>query len=257
MWSGRAFYAGSYAAGENEMKMNKDKMTIKDSKTKRKLLRRQKIHLSIIHAAEKIIISKSYTAMTMDDVAREACLSKATLYKYIPGKGRILFEIARHALDEVEVKVRRVADSEAGASEKLRAIIAEVVHFHKTKRNIGRMLMMDKAAFKFLRLIYKGEGKAWNEDFRKSVNLLKRKTLGTLKLISRIIEEGVASGEFQPVDPMETVFFIESLLAGINRPRLWEMKLVDWPEDELSEKIFVFIYSSIRKWKDSSQRDQT
>ena len=71
-----------------------------DLRTKRELLRREEIYRSILLAAEKVLLAKGYTAMTMDDVAREACLSKATLYKYIDSKYMILFEIISRYLDD-------------------------------------------------------------------------------------------------------------------------------------------------------------
>jgi len=232
--------------------MKYDKISADDPRAERELRRREEIRRAILDAAEKIIIIKGYTAMTMDDVAREAGLSKATLYKYISSKGLILFEIVSHYLDMEREKIRGIADSEARASEKLRAIIAEIVGFHRAKCNIARILLMDKSTFHILRLIYGGDVKAANEQFYRKLNVLKRKSLEISKLIARIIEEGVASGEFRPVDPMETVFIIDSLLSGTNHPRLWQNGLAGLPADELSEKIFAFIYSSLRKQKDES-----
>lgn len=238
------------------MTRKNDKRNADDPRAKREYLRRQEIHLSIIIAAEKVIIQKGYTAMTMDDVARGACLSKATLYKYIPSKDRILFEIACRYLNEEETKFRQVVDSGTGAAEKLRAIIAEMLHFHRKKRNIGRMLMLDRVTLKFLRRIYEGDGKTGNEYVQRDIAFLKRKNLGIMKLVARIVEEGVVSGEFRPVDPMETVYFLNSFLVGIDHTWLWGGGMINLPEDELLEKIFLFIFSSLRKREDDVRTDR-
>jgi len=230
--------------------MKNDKTGSDDPRAERELHRREEIRTAILHAAERIIMAKSYTGMTMDDVALEAGLSKATLYKYIPNKGRVLFEIVNHHLDVEGAKIAEVADSDAPAPEKLRAIVAEIVGFQRAKSNIARILMMDKSTFRFLRLIYGGNVKTANEQFRRKFNILKQKSLATLRIIARIIDEGVAAGEFRPVNPMETVFLIDALLVGVNHPRLWESGMVEAPADRLAEKIFDFIYSGLRKRQD-------
>jgi AcrR family transcriptional regulator len=217
-----------------------------DLREKREELRREEIRHSILHAAEAVIIRKGFSAMTMDDVAGEARISKVTLYKYVRSKGSFLFEIMNQYLNVQEEKIRRIADSEAGASEKLRLVIRDIVRTHKEKNNLSRVLMEDRATFNFMRLLFKADSKTGNDRFRKNLGMLKRKDQDIMKLLSRIIEEGVTSGEFIPVDPMETAVFIDSFLGGINHSRFRKGKLVDLSDDELSEKIFVFISSSIR-----------
>jgi len=231
--------------------MKDEKRAVDNPRDRRELRRRDEILRSILQAAERVIVSKGFTAMTMDDVAREACLCKATVYKYLPSKGRLLFEIVSHSLDEEDGKIRKVVDSEVPASEKLRAVIAEIVRFLRAKRNIGHMLKMDKSHLKLLRLIHQGGGKARSESFRKNMDLLRRKDLAVMKLVAGIVEQGVADGEFRPVDPMETVSFLYSLFDGIVQPRIWKRGTLDLSDTGLSEKIFSFIYSSIGKRNDA------
>jgi len=226
-----------------------------DLRAKREHLRREKIYRSILLAAEKVLLSKGYTAMTMDDVAREACLSKATLYKYIDSKSKVLFEIISRYLDDQVEMVRQIVATKKRSSEKLRAIIAEVVAFHRSKSNIGRIMMMDESTSKFLRLIYENDGKAESIAFQKNLSLLKEKHSLVVKLITGVIEKGVATGEFRPVHPMETVFFLEALLSGINQARFWDKKKIDLLEGELSEKIFVFVYSSLSVQRETPFND--
>jgi AcrR family transcriptional regulator len=232
--------------------MKNDKTSADDPRAERELRRREEIHTAILHAAERIIMAKTYSAMTMADVAREAGLSKATLYKYIPNKGLVLFEIVSHHLDVEGAKVGKIADSGAPASAKLRAIVAEIVGFQQAKSNIARMLMMDRSTFRFLRLICGENIKTANEQFRRKLNTLRQKSLEFSRIVGRVIEEGTTAGEFRSIDPMDTAFLIDALLVGVNHPRLWESGMVEAPADQLAEKIFDFIYSGLRKRKGES-----
>lgn len=228
-----------------------------DPRKKRERRRREEIRLSILAAAEGVITRKGFTDMTMDDVAREAGLSKATIYKYIPGKGLILFEIVGHYLDEVQKAVADILEIDSPAREKLRRVIREIVRFHGEKRNIARILMMDRTIFKFLHLIYhEGTNRAGNAN-RKSLNLMRSKSMDIIRSGTRIIEEGMSSGEFRQVNPLETVAFVASLIEGLVHNQLWCQKIFDFKEDELAEKIYVFIYSSIKKQAGDFQGDKT
>jgi AcrR family transcriptional regulator len=54
----------------------------------------------ILLAARKIFTAKGYAATSLDDVAREHGLSKATLYYYFPSKAHLFFELASLYADE-------------------------------------------------------------------------------------------------------------------------------------------------------------
>ncbi len=218
----------------------------------RELRRREEIFRSILEAGEKLIILKGFTAMTMDDVAGEACLCKATVYKYIPSKGRLLFEIVSHSLDEEQVKTRAIVDSGGGAVDRLRAVIALIVRLHRAKSNIGNILMLDEVHFKILRLVHQADRGPGNKNLRRGLGILRRKDLDIMKLIAGIIEDGVAAGEFRPVDPLETVSIMYSLFDGIVQPRFWQRGTLDLSDEELSERVFTFIYASMRASADSA-----
>jgi len=105
--------------------------------------------------------------------------------------------------------------------------------------------MMDESHLKILRLVHQAKHKAGSANLRKGLNILRRKDLDIMGLIARIIADGVAAGEFRPVDPMETVSFIYALFDGLVRPRFWQRGTLELSDEELSEKVFAFIYESI------------
>jgi len=234
------------------MPTKNDQSHADDLRPQRERQRREEIHRSILQAAERIIISKGFTAMTMDDVAHETCLSKATLYKYISSKERILFEIVFRYLEELETMVRQAVESRAAAAEKLRRIIAEMVAFQQAKSNISRIMLLDESTIKFMRLLCEGGTGVQDEPLRQSVATLSSKYREITRRIAQVIEEGISSGEFRPVDPQETVFFIGALLGGVHHSRFWSKELVVFPDEEVAERSFSFIHSSLRKRDEGS-----
>lgn len=64
-------------------------MAIKDRREREKEQRRN----DILHAAEKLFLSRGYDDVSMNDIAQEVELSKATLYLYFDNKEELFFAI--------------------------------------------------------------------------------------------------------------------------------------------------------------------
>ena len=111
----------------------------------REVRRREGYRETILHAAERVILRKGYSALTMDDVAREAQLSKATVYKYVTGKGALLFEIMGHAFDDVRDRFAAVLAGPGTAAQKLGRLIQVVLQSNEDMNKVNRVLWMDKA----------------------------------------------------------------------------------------------------------------
>lgn len=231
-------------------------MKNEDPREKREVLRREEIRHSILHAAETVISRKGYAAMTMDDVAAEARISKATLYKYVRSKSRVLFEVINHCYDDEELRLREIAGSGACAAEKLRRVIQDIIRVHEEKDFLGRTMTMDQAAFRFLHVLHSGEDDDGLDDLREEISFMKHRNMDMMRTASGIVEQGISSGEFRPVDPMETIAFIVSLLQGVVHNKFWRETIFDTGDGELSEKIFVFIHSSLRGPQNVPQGEQ-
>ncbi|HUT07581.1 MAG TPA: TetR/AcrR family transcriptional regulator [Candidatus Latescibacteria bacterium] len=189
----------------------------------RELRRYEGYRKTILHAAERVILRKGYSATTMDDVAREAQFSKATLYKYVPGKGVLLFEIMGHYLDEVRDRMAEILAGPGTAGERLRLSIRMILLYQEDKENIARVLWMDNAMLKLMRVFAASTGKASSEMAadRKMLGLLQRKTREITEMGVRLVEEGIAAGEFRRMDSRGAVAFIEAVLQGYAHNRFW------------------------------------
>lgn len=221
-------------------------MKTSDVRRERQARRREGYREIILHAAERVILRKGYSSLTMDDVAREAQLSKATIYKYVPGKGTLLFEILGHSFDDIRVGLVEIADGPGTAAEKLGRIVQVVLQSSEDMRHFNRVLWMDKAMFKLMRLFAHPPGKAGSapaED-RKMLTMVKRKRQEIIDVGARILEEGVASGEFRRMNTARASAFVEAVLQGYTHMRLWQGDAPLLPA--AAESLTLFIIEGIR-----------
>ena len=72
---------------------------------------KERRRLEIIEAAEKLYAEKGWDAVTMDQVARTARLSRALLYVYFKDKEDLLFAITSRALEELRSRFESAASA--------------------------------------------------------------------------------------------------------------------------------------------------
>jgi AcrR family transcriptional regulator len=221
-------------------------MKTSDLRRERELRRRAGYRETILHAAERVILRKGYSATTMDDVAREAQFSKATIYKYIPGKGFLLVEIMGHYFDDIRDKLEGILAGPDDAAEKLRQAVRTVLQDNEDKQNITRVLWMDKAMLKLMRVFAGTHGKSGPTPAadRKMIGLLQQKRQEVIGVGARILDQGIASGEFRRMDTGTAAAFIEAVLQGYAHNRYWQNETMGI--SEAADGLTRFIVEGIR-----------
>ena len=198
-------------------------MRSSDLRRERENRRRADYREVILHAAERVILRKGFSAATMDDIAREVQLSKATIYKYVPGKGALLFEILSHYYDDLRLKMEAIASMPGTAGERLASAIHMALRESESKQSLTKVLWMDKSVLKLLRIFAAAAGKAGAAsaaDRKRLAQLLeKRRALNSVA--ERIFLDGAASGEFRPLDARRAVEFLEAVVEGYAHLRFW------------------------------------
>lgn len=165
----------------------------------------------ILKAAEKVFARKGFQEATVSDVAREAELSEATIYEYFSSKEELLFSIpgetARRGKEVLEFHLQYVR----GAANKLRSIIYHYLSFYQNNPDYASIAM----------LVLKQNRKFLETEAYQTVREGSR-------VILKVVEEGIASGEFSPdTDP----YLVRSVVLGTIEHILTRKLLLGKPED--------------------------
>jgi AcrR family transcriptional regulator len=135
----------------------------------------------IMAAASKVFRTVGYDAATLDDVAKEVGVDRATLYYYVSSKPDLLAKVISGPLEALMSEVRTQVGEQRSAKDKIRVIFDTQIH-GMTDEYTGLDLVYEQA-----NLQRHGEhGKA-----------LRERGLEYTRFIRQIIEEGQASGEFR------------------------------------------------------------
>lgn len=161
--------------------------------------KRERRRTEILHAALRAFRDRGYHATTLDDIAEQLGIRKTALYHYFPDKEAILYECHRESLAELD-RILTGARALDTAPERLAHVIREHV------RVMTDTLEASPLAF---------EVTALSPERQREVIAARDRYERALR---RMIQDGVAAGDFRPTNPKTAVF---AILGAINWIARW------------------------------------
>lgn len=166
----------------------------------------------ILNAAEDVFTAKGFAAARMDDIAEETGLSKGTLYLYFKSKDDLIIAI----LDRIFQ--REVNALERLKTEPISASAAIQKFTDVATRNVRAMLRLMPIAYEFLALAFR------NTYVQ---HALKHYFNRYLDILVPIIQRGIDSGEFRPVDAEEVAIAAGAIFEGTILEWVYDKSRVD------------------------------
>ncbi len=166
----------------------------------------------ILGAARKVFAKKGFYKARMDDIAQEAQVSKGTLYLYFKSKDAIITALLNRLFGHEMRDLSALQHAEGSARERLLRFVDLML------ADMESWLNIIPVAYEFLGLIFRNKTvqKAFRQYLRTYVSL-------TVPLI----EEGIANGEFRPLDATETALTLGALFEGTILLWVYDPQTVD------------------------------
>jgi AcrR family transcriptional regulator len=154
----------------------------------------------LLIAAVEAFAERGYHATTTRDIAGRAGMSPAALYIHYKTKEELLHRISRIGHDKALEILRAAAGSEGTASERLAAAVRSFVRWHAERHTTARVVQYELDAL--------------GPEHRTEIVALRRQSDAAVR---GLIEEGVASGEFDVPDVPGTTIAVLSLCIDVSR----------------------------------------
>jgi AcrR family transcriptional regulator len=161
---------------------------------------------AIMRAAVEVMGEDGYEGASMRDMAARAGVSVAALYYHFPSKLDLLREFLDEAYEVTLARIGRRLETlgEPTAASRLDEVVSTLIASHL--HDEWAQLASNVAFREYTRL---------NPPDRKAIDRKRRKLL---QLVTGIIEEGVATGEFAVGDPKEAGRAIITLSTSLVQP---------------------------------------
>ena len=157
----------------------------------------------IMATAEVLFRRIGYAKTTVTDIAAELGMSPANVYRFFSSKNAIVEAICQRCLAEVEDRAWAVARSKAPAAQRMERMTLEIMIYHRdnlmTEQRVNDMVV---AAIEH----------SWD-----TIHAHKQRLCGIAELI---IRDGIAAGEFEPVEPHETAELFMRSMVCFHHPML-------------------------------------
>jgi TetR/AcrR family transcriptional regulator len=153
---------------------------------------------AIIDAAKERFAHFGFSKVTMEEIASDVELGKASLYYYFPTKEDLFRSVISLEQDQLKENIEQILEKTIPASQKLHDYVELRMKFFRDLINLGTLSVHSyfdtKSVFKKVFL-----------DFEKI----------ELSLIERIIDEGKKSKEFGDRSPEDTALIFLHILQGL------------------------------------------
>lgn len=189
-------------------------MNKKNLRIKRKQNRELENETFILNAAEKIFSLKGYGLTSVDDIAREAQFSKATLYRYFKSKRDIFVTVVFNSFEEAHKKIKKIQQRKVGAEEKLKDLTSYIANYYHKKINIVRIFHVERSSMKKILTVNSKERLSPFPFHPRIPENFRAKSEEISGIIRRIIEEGIESGEFRNVNAQDASYVFGALIRG-------------------------------------------
>ncbi len=154
----------------------------------------------ILETARKVFMEKGFKKVTMKDIVDACDISRGGLYLYFESTSQIFLEVMKLESEEADDVFSDSITEDATAADILILFLRE-----QKKELLRKNDTLTQAIYEFY----------FQNKLSKKDNILKKQFDAAVKIIEKLIEAGVASGEFYCEDCMGTARNIMFVLEGL------------------------------------------
>ena len=152
---------------------------------------------AILTAAQKAFAVQDFHDVLTDDIAAGAGIGKATLYRYFETKEDLYFAALLDSLEELHRVLESALPREATPGRRLAVVAREVLRIFWNRRSFYTMRHPSQRRF--------------NAQDR----LLQRHRERLIRTVADVLEDGIASGDFRPMDTRTGAEIFMGMVRGV------------------------------------------
>ncbi len=179
----------------------------------------------IVEAARKRFAHYGYSKVTMEEIATDVEMGKASLYYYFPTKENLFESVILSEQEEFIAEIKNVMTKNITASDKIHEYLDMRLEYFRQLLNLGTLNVHSFSQSRpVFRELFKGLEKIETE------------------LLNEILEDGKRSGEFRTDLPEKTVCVLVHIIQGLRLrtlKKIQDERLDDSSFQELKEEMGI------------------
>jgi AcrR family transcriptional regulator len=186
----------------------------------------QERNQQIVQAAIQVFAREGIHVATMDHIAIEAGISKATIYLYFNSKDELILAILREFYQQAFTSLPQISSSPQTVTERIKSSFKDV------SVNMVRIGELVPITFEFI------SESARNNTIR---DLIRQYYQMNESMLAAMIQEGIERGEFKQVDAHHMSIILGATFEGLVLMQAIHPEWVDW-ESLADQVVDSFLY---------------
>lgn len=180
----------------------------------------------ILKAAVKVFSRKGFHEAKVEEIAQLADVGKGTVYEYFTSKAELFQEMFKAGMQFYVGNISNELKPELSCQEKLIRVAELHIEFITHYKDLARIMMTEHTQF--------------NEEFRNWIFEIRS---NKIKMLEKIIEEGIASGEIRKINSEVVAMTFTGILGAMFAPIVFSGQKVD--SKELSKSVMDIVFNGI------------
>ena len=187
--------------------------------------------IKIVQALKLLLEEKEFSAITTAEIAKNAGVTEALIYKYFRDKRDLLHQVLGEYLEQYRSQLERDLKGIKGALNRLRKLIWSHINVYATNRVFAKILLIEVRNY---------------PDYYKSETYSRVKEYSNIVL--QIIEEGIRTGEIRDEVPARMIR--HSIFGSIEQVCLSGITFdKEINSDDLTDQICEIVFEGIQHRK--------
>ena len=191
----------------------------------------------ILDAAIKVIAEKGLERATMEQVAEEAGISKATIYLYFKNKEALYYQCVVDRFERMLGKMREAASATGDPLERIRSLISIQLSGMEKEKDFFRVFLTENMRIFMDPATELGQG-FWQKHEEYS------------SLVTSAINDGIRMGRFKEIDPGKGFSLLFSMVRGMAMGKIFRGD--ETPLSSEADFILNVFFNGIKKEKVAS-----
>jgi len=189
----------------------------------------------ILKAAMKVFASKGVANTIMNDIAKEACIGKGTIYEYFKSKDEMIVEAFNYFINQLNSELEKDLQKLTDPIEKLKTMISTLVKFTEKSLTETIEIILD----------FWAEGIRQKYETKTYILNLKETYNDYRNIIIKILEDGIKENKIKKVNTKNVASIIIAILDGIMLQWFIDKNVINL--SSISEDIHRLIFEGIGK----------
>jgi AcrR family transcriptional regulator len=187
--------------------------------------RQERLEL-ILQATEKALLEKGYHEMSLDEIAAQVGIAKATIYLHFPSKEELVISLVKKKLEQTLIELEQIVTMPVSARKRLLQMLIQA--YKDKKKDNGQLFFAILSGSNLRKEVLENQLSFHNHMAQ------------IMSGIGKVIEDGKAGGEINPA--LSTDLLQSTFLALLANPGMkFSLKDEEYsPEDRASQILEIF-----------------